>query len=134
MVDYLYQEEASLELGLEDWDSEDEIPLASFLPEGKIHWTSNPNYALTTAPFAEQFRPTLPDNLERPVDFFLHLLSEDLLNKIVLLYLPEHGTKVRCAHCSTKAEAHRTRWHCISCKVGLCISEKRNCFIPFHTE
>lgn len=49
-------------------------------------------------------------------------------------HLPQHGRKVRCANCSTKAEPHRTRWHCTSCEVGLCLSEKRNCFIPFHTE
>lgn len=47
-------------------------------------------------------------------------------------HMPQHGTKVRCTHCSTKAEPHRTRWHCVSCKVGLCLSDKKNCFIPFH--
>lgn len=47
-------------------------------------------------------------------------------------HMPQHGSKVRCTHCSTKAVPHRTRWHCTACNVGLCLSEKKNCFIPFH--
>lgn len=47
-------------------------------------------------------------------------------------HLPIHGNKVRCAHCSTRAQPHRTRWHCSSCNVGLCLSEKSNCFFKFH--
>jgi hypothetical protein len=43
-----------------------------------------------------------------------------------------HGTKVRCAFCSTRERPHRTRWHCSSCNVGLCLTEKQNCFLSFH--
>ncbi|XP_023019185.2 piggyBac transposable element-derived protein 4 [Leptinotarsa decemlineata] len=47
-------------------------------------------------------------------------------------HMPIHGTKVRCAHCSSRSEPHRTRWHCSSCNVGLCLTEKSNCFLKFH--
>lgn len=47
-------------------------------------------------------------------------------------HLPIHGTKVRCAYCSTRSQPHRTRWHCSTCKVGLCLTEKSNCFFRFH--
>lgn len=47
-------------------------------------------------------------------------------------HMPIHGTKVRCTHCSTKINPHRTRWHCESCNVGLCLDNKRNCFKEFH--
>ncbi|KAJ8970745.1 hypothetical protein NQ314_001045 [Rhamnusium bicolor] len=47
-------------------------------------------------------------------------------------HMPQRGSKVRCTHCSTKAVPHRTRWHCTACNVGLCLSEKKNRFIPFH--
>ena len=47
-------------------------------------------------------------------------------------HLPIHGNKVRCAHCSTRSQPHRTRWHCSSCHVGLCLTEKSNCFFKFH--
>lgn len=47
-------------------------------------------------------------------------------------HMPIHGNKVRCANCSSKKEPHRTRWHCSSCKVGLCLTEKNNCFNLFH--
>lgn len=46
--------------------------------------------------------------------------------------MPVHGTKVRCAFCSTRERPHRTRWHCSSCNVGLCLTEKQNCFLSFH--
>lgn len=39
---------------------------------------------------------------------------------------------IRCAKCSTRKEPHRTRWHCSSCNVGLCLQEKKNCFVEFH--
>lgn len=47
-------------------------------------------------------------------------------------HMPIHGTKVRCALCSTRLQPHRTRWHCSTCKVGLCLTEKTNCFQAFH--
>lgn len=49
-------------------------------------------------------------------------------------HLPEHGNKVRCAHCSTRLQPHRTRWHCTTCNVGLCLNDKFNCFRKFHQE
>lgn len=47
-------------------------------------------------------------------------------------HLPVHDTKVRCAHCSTRLQPHRTRWHCSKCNVGLCLTEASNCFFKFH--
>ena len=37
-----------------------------------------------------------------------------------------------CKHCSTRDQVHRTRWMCTVCKVALCLSDARNCFIEFH--
>ncbi|KAJ8980494.1 hypothetical protein NQ317_000610, partial [Molorchus minor] len=47
-------------------------------------------------------------------------------------HMPVHGTKVRCAKCNTRKDPHRTRWHCSSCNVGLCLQDKKNCFADFH--
>lgn len=47
-------------------------------------------------------------------------------------HLPVHGQKVRCARCSTRSKPHRTRWICSTCQVGLCLSDKSNCFYAFH--
>ena len=38
-----------------------------------------------------------------------------------------------CKYCSTKAVPHRTRWMCTVCKIALCLSDTRNCFVPYHT-
>lgn len=38
------------------------------------------------------------------------------------------ASKIRCAHCSTKAHPGRTTWKCEACNVGLCLSKDRNCF------
>ncbi|KAJ8967493.1 hypothetical protein NQ314_002808 [Rhamnusium bicolor] len=277
------------------FDSEDELPLITFC-RNEVKWTTNPNNASRPLPFSENVGPNVPDNLETPLDFFLHLFSENLLNTLVFqtnlyavqkhnknnapttieeikcflginllmgikkmpsyrdfwsssyvlrdqfisscmsrdrkgnrkeetkdgtseeinceqlvrdynrymgfvdksdmlkscyeldrkskrmslkefkiavatgligadpqlpklgrrsvdkpstsnkfkiqvpleirtdkaAHMPQHGSKVRCTHCSTKAVPHRTRWHCTACNVGLCLSEKKNCFIPFH--
>ena len=37
-----------------------------------------------------------------------------------------------CKHCSKKEDVHRTRWMCSACKVALCLSDVRHCFIEFH--
>lgn len=47
-------------------------------------------------------------------------------------HLPIHGNKVRCAHCSTRSQPHRARWHRSTCNVGLCLTEKSNFFFTFH--
>lgn len=47
-------------------------------------------------------------------------------------HMPQHGNKVRCARCSTRSSPHRTRWHCSSCGVGLCLTANKNCFLAFH--
>lgn len=38
-----------------------------------------------------------------------------------------------CKHCTHKDDVHRTRWMCTVCKVALCLSDARNCFMAFHT-
>lgn len=43
-------------------------------------------------------------------------------------------TRQTCKHCSKKDDIHRSRWMCDICQVALCLSETRNCFIPFHSE
>ncbi|KAJ8953399.1 hypothetical protein NQ318_023516, partial [Aromia moschata] len=53
-------------------------------------------------------------------------------------HLPVHGLyiypfiRVWCARCSTRSNPHRTRWHCSTSQVGLCLTDKSNCFYAFH--
>lgn len=47
-------------------------------------------------------------------------------------HMPIYGTSRRCGFCSTKNEPHRTKWSCTVCKVGLCLNDKKNCFIKYH--
>jgi hypothetical protein len=47
-------------------------------------------------------------------------------------HMPMYGTSLRCASCSTKSEPHRTKWRCTMCKVGLCLNDKKNCFVKYH--
>lgn len=49
-------------------------------------------------------------------------------------HMPIHSTSRRCALCSSKAEQHRTRWSCSTCKIGLCLSEKKKFFIKYHSK
>lgn len=39
----------------------------------------------------------------------------------------------RCAYCSTKRNESRTQYSCATCKVPLCIKQKKNCFFKFHS-
>lgn len=48
-------------------------------------------------------------------------------------HMPRYGNSRRCGHCSSKAEPHRTKWSCTVCEVGLCLSDKKNCFAEYHT-
>ena len=43
-------------------------------------------------------------------------------------------TRQTCKHCSRKEQVHRTRWMCTVCKIALCLSDVRNCFIDFHSD
>lgn len=47
-------------------------------------------------------------------------------------HMPVTGTSRRCAHCSTAANPHRTKWCCKTCGVGLCMLATKNCFQEFH--
>lgn len=38
-----------------------------------------------------------------------------------------------CKLCSKKSEVHRTKWICNVCRVALCLSDTRNCFLPYHS-
>ena len=49
-------------------------------------------------------------------------------------HMPERVNSLRCAHCSTTKEVHRTIWQCSICNVGLCLNKDRNCFKLFHTK
>lgn len=40
-------------------------------------------------------------------------------------HLPVHGTKVHCAHCSTRANPHRSRWHCQTGNVGWSVLNRK---------
>ncbi|KAK3875508.1 hypothetical protein Pcinc_019627 [Petrolisthes cinctipes] len=37
-----------------------------------------------------------------------------------------------CKFCSKKGDIHQSRWMCDICNVALCLSDTRNCFVPFH--
>lgn len=65
---------------------------------------------------ANNFKPTVP--LEVRFDQCAHM--------------PIHGNPRRCAHCSTRNQPHRSKWACTTCNVGLCLNDKKNCFIPYH--
>lgn len=70
-------------------------------------------------------------NVGKPVNKFkVQVPPEIRFDKAA--HLPIHGNKVRCALCSARENPHRTRWHCTTCKVGLCLNEKNNCFYNFH--
>ena len=60
----------------------------------------------------------------------VHVPLERPTNKAA--HLPIHGTKIRCANCSTKLQPRRSRWRCKTCNVGLCLNDKQNCFLKFH--
>lgn len=47
-------------------------------------------------------------------------------------HMPVHSSSRRCALCSTRDAPHRTRWGCTTCKVGLCLNQKQNCFLKYH--
>lgn len=70
----------------------------------------------SSEPTPNKYKPHVP--LERRISKAAHM--------------PIHGTKVRCANCSTRNSPHRTRWHCSSCNVGLCLTATKNCFALFH--
>lgn len=65
-----------------------------------------------------------------PSRFKTNVPIEKKLDKCA--HMPVHGNKLRCALCSTREKPHRTRWHCSTCSVGLCLTEKSNCFEKFH--
>lgn len=50
------------------------------------------------------------------------------------LHMPVYGTYRRCAFCSTRDQQRRSKWACDTCKVALCLSDKKNCFKPFHAK
>ncbi|CAH1976393.1 unnamed protein product [Acanthoscelides obtectus] len=71
-----------------DYDSEDNLPLATFLPNlaavPNFHWSQNVNNFITKVPFTELSGPNgFPDNDETPLQFFMTLFSEELLQEIV---------------------------------------------------
>lgn len=49
-------------------------------------------------------------------------------------HMPQSCASKRCCYCSTKDNPHRTKWECRSCKIGLCLTINKNCFIPYHTK
>ncbi|XP_023312649.1 piggyBac transposable element-derived protein 3-like [Anoplophora glabripennis] len=68
-------------------DEEDYIPLSLLRDRElakKTIWTKSAEYCITNIKeFTEETGPKVPDGLERPVDFFLHLFPKTLIDKIV---------------------------------------------------
>lgn len=82
-IDVLDEE---MESNHSDWDSEDELPLATYVPttgETNVQWTKTSNKAVIREPFTETCGPNVPDNIQTPVDLLLYLFSEELIEKIV---------------------------------------------------
>lgn len=52
-------------------------------PTEKFIWTNNENFATQTIPFTENFGPCIPEEIESPLDTFLCLFPEELLETIV---------------------------------------------------
>lgn len=86
----------------DDWDSEDELPLAAVLIPSVaslvkgIQWEKSVTNVILPTPFVESFGPNLPDNIETPLDIFLTLFSEELLENIVFqtnLYCTQNITR-----------------------------------------
>nr|XP_023016646.1 piggyBac transposable element-derived protein 4-like [Leptinotarsa decemlineata] len=79
---------------------------------------------------------SLKENLGRLSDtpaqsiFKVHVSKE--LRSDQFKHMPEYGISRRCAHCRSAKEPHRTRWSCSVCKVALCKSANKNCFVEFH--
>ncbi|KAG5858361.1 hypothetical protein JTB14_031083 [Gonioctena quinquepunctata] len=71
------------------WDSEDELPLTTFSPVANVlskptfQWSKNLNNVIHPTQFNQDSGPDIPDNIEMPLDYFMVLFSEDLLQKIV---------------------------------------------------
>lgn len=71
----------------DDWDSEDELSLAAIrlreLANKKTEWTKSNNYCLRNQKqFGEECGPNIPSEIESPVDIFLHLFPESLIEDI----------------------------------------------------
>ena len=50
-------------------------------------------------------------------------------------HLPVFSRQRRaCQHYSSQNNLHRSRWVCDACNVGLCLSDKSNCFRDFHQQ
>ncbi|KAJ8983606.1 hypothetical protein NQ317_004244 [Molorchus minor] len=64
-----------------DWDSEDELPLAKFLPAANtalpkptFQWSRNLNNIIQQTPFVENSGPNIPDDIETPLDYFFDIM------------------------------------------------------------
>lgn len=69
--------------------------------------------------------PRKGQRLERPSDHNRYDMSK--------YHMPVYtNTRQTCKRCSHKDDMHRSKWMCSACNVALCLSEKRNCFKPYH--
>ena len=60
-------------------------------------------------------------------------VSNEIRLSNVGAHLPTVTSRRRCAYCSTKSNPQRSVIECSTCKVALCISRQRNCFVLFHS-
>lgn len=78
---------------------------------------------------------TLDPEARKTFDPDLHEENDKMTEEIRLdgkNHLPIHDQKHSAGRCAFKC-GQKTHWLCTKCRVHLCLTTKRNCFLEFHT-
>lgn len=86
-IDFVDEVTANKDNRDNEWDSEDELPLSTIRGlelQKKTIWTQSTDHCLQNMKqFSEEYGPNIPEELESPVQVFLHLFPESLIDHIV---------------------------------------------------
>ncbi|KAJ8958777.1 hypothetical protein NQ314_006361 [Rhamnusium bicolor] len=86
----------STEPDVDDWDSEDELPLSYFAKESVV-WTKDHTLATHPTPFGEPYGPNVSEDIETPLILFCYFSRLEFLKKLVfesnLYATQEHGDR-----------------------------------------
>ncbi|KAJ8933235.1 hypothetical protein NQ314_014144 [Rhamnusium bicolor] len=81
---------------VDDWDSEDELPL-SYVAKESVVWTKDYTLATHPTPFEEPYGPNVSEDIETPLDNFLLFFMPEFFKKLVsesnLYATQEHGDR-----------------------------------------